>query len=137
LSEDIDQTHFLIWAKNVKEIIYKRMRKAPIIFIGRGGQTIFQNDPRAFHLLVVSSPEIRLRRIMEKYGQDLKARWGIWEFPTAFLVDQSMKIVEKWQGKIAVESLEKEIINNILAKTERKKAGSKTSPPACSNGVCY
>jgi hypothetical protein len=70
---------------------------------------------------------------------DLKAIWGFWEFPTAYLVDQNMKIVEKWQGKITVESLEKEILNNALAKekTKRKKADGSTSPSACSDGVCY
>lgn len=72
-------------------------------------------------------------------SNDLKASWGFWEFPTAFLVNQNMKIVEKWHGKIAVESLEKEIINNKLAqvKPKRKKADGSTSPSACSNGVCY
>jgi polyribonucleotide nucleotidyltransferase len=50
-----------------------------------------------------------------------------------------MKIIEKWQGKIAVESLEKEIIQNALAqaKPKRKKADGSTSPSACSDGVCY
>jgi len=68
---------------------------------------------------------------------NLKASWGIWEFPTAFLVDHNMKIIEKWQGKIAVESLEKQIINNTITRPKRKKADGDGSPPACSDGVCY
>jgi len=89
-----------------------------------------------------------VKRILESLNLDLKvymgldnlkATWGFWEFPTAFLVDQNMKIVKKWQGKIAVESLEKEIINNTLSsiKAKRKKADSSTSPSACSEDVCY
>ncbi len=89
-----------------------------------------------------------VKRILESLNLDLqvymglnnlKATWGFWEFPTAFLVDQNMKIIEKWQGKIAVESLEKEIIQNALAqaKPKRKKADGSTSPSACSEGVCY
>lgn len=72
-------------------------------------------------------------------SSDLKATWGIWEFPTVFLVNQNMKIVEKWQGKIAVDSLKKEIIYNTLAqaKPKKKKADGSTSPSACSDGVCY
>lgn len=70
LDENIDRNKFLIWAKNVREILYKQTRKKPIIFLGRGGQTIFQNGPHTFHLLIVSSPEIRLKRIMKKYRQD-------------------------------------------------------------------
>jgi len=70
LDENIDRQKFLIWAKNVKEVLLKQAKRGPIIFLGRGGQTIFQNDSRAFHLLIVSSPELRLQRIMEKYRQD-------------------------------------------------------------------
>jgi len=70
LDENIDRVKFLIWAKAVREIVYKQIKKRPIIFLGRGGQTIFQNDVRTFHLLIVSSPEVRLKRIMEKYHQD-------------------------------------------------------------------
>ena len=70
-------------------------------------------------------------------SENLKASWGIWEFPTAFLIDQNMKIVEKWQGKIAVDALEKEIANNSIVKTKRKKADGTNSPSACSDGVCY
>ena len=54
----------------MKEVLLKQAKRGPIIFLGRGGQTIFQNDSRAFHLLIVSSPELRLQRIMEKYRQD-------------------------------------------------------------------
>ncbi len=72
-------------------------------------------------------------------SNDLKATWGFWEFPTAFLVNQNMKIVEKWQGKIVIESLEKEIINNTLAQTKpkTKKADGSSSPSACTGDVCY
>jgi thioredoxin-related protein len=68
---------------------------------------------------------------------NLKASWGIWEFPTAFLVDKNMKILEKWQGKIAVQSLEKQLANREMVQSKRKKADGDESPSACSDGVCY
>lgn len=65
-----DQNSITEWLREVRELIIELSATRPVLFLGRGGQKIFDNMPDTFHALVVSSPEIRIRRIMEKYNQD-------------------------------------------------------------------
>ncbi|MEI6157435.1 MAG: cytidylate kinase family protein [Atribacterota bacterium] len=70
LPESIDKEKFLSWAISVRDVVVKRAHHRPVVFLGRGGQKIFESEPDAFHVLIITSPEMRLQRTMEKYRQD-------------------------------------------------------------------
>ncbi|HSR11332.1 MAG TPA: cytidylate kinase-like family protein [Thermodesulfobacteriota bacterium] len=55
------------------ESVIRELAQSPSIVInGRGSQFILKSDPRVFHVQVVATPELRVRRVMEdrKLGQD-------------------------------------------------------------------
>ncbi|MCX6088904.1 MAG: hypothetical protein NTX88_00725 [Candidatus Atribacteria bacterium] len=67
----------------------------------------------------------------------LKASWGVWEFPTAFLVDQEMKVLEKWEGKVVLKELKKQLTSVKTTEREKKKEDEGSTSSSCSNGMCY
>jgi len=59
-----------VWIEAVWKVINRLADEGGVIFLGRGGQKIFHDSPRAFHLLVVAPIVFRLERIKQKFGQD-------------------------------------------------------------------
>ncbi len=70
-SEELDERKRIVrWIERVRQVVSEITAHKPVLFLGRGGQKIFENDPRAFHLLIVTSPMVRIQRTMEKFNQD-------------------------------------------------------------------
>jgi len=65
-----DRKRIARWIKRVRQSVAEIALDQPVLFLGRGGQKIFEDDPQAFHLLVVTSPRVRIQRTMEKFNQD-------------------------------------------------------------------
>jgi len=57
-----DQTY----ARIVRKTMEKFAREGNAIIVGRGGQMILRDWPTALHIRLYASPEIRMRRLMER-----------------------------------------------------------------------
>lgn len=58
------------WFTSVSTILVQMAEKRAFILLGRGGQKLLAQCPRAFHLLVVAPLPLRVHRIMKRYRQD-------------------------------------------------------------------
>ncbi len=63
-SELDDQTY----ARIVRETVLKYAAQGNAVIVGRGGQMILAGDPRALHVHLYASPQVREQRLIERYG---------------------------------------------------------------------
>ena len=52
----------------VEAIIRQAAEEGRAVIVGRGGQAILRHHPQALHVKIVSSPELRVRRLMAQEG---------------------------------------------------------------------
>ncbi|MDK2897491.1 MAG: hypothetical protein PWP04_1611 [Candidatus Atribacteria bacterium] len=67
---------------------------------------------------------------------DLKPLWGIWEFPTAFLVDPNMKVIRKWEGEIDLSEVNK-LVDSLSRERGRRSGSPNSSSDSCNGNLCY
>lgn len=58
------------WIESVSSLLAQLAEKRAFVLLGRGGQKLLAQCPRAFHLLVVAPVPLRVHRIMKRYRQD-------------------------------------------------------------------
>ncbi|MCS7242273.1 MAG: cytidylate kinase family protein [Candidatus Caldatribacterium sp.] len=58
------------WMESVSALLTQMAEKRAFVLLGRGGQRLLAQCPRAFHLLIVAPVPLRIRRIMKRYRQD-------------------------------------------------------------------
>lgn len=63
-----DQTQQQLYLDAVKTVIEELAHKGDVVIVGRAGQAILQNDPRVFHVRVISPMETRIQRIVAVHG---------------------------------------------------------------------
>jgi thioredoxin-related protein len=68
--------------------------------------------------------------------EDLKAKWGVWETPTCFLVDPAARVLGKWEGEVPFAEIEKAIATYSRDK-RNMVASRKNTSSSCSSSFCY
>lgn len=57
----------------VERLVREAAEAGKVIILGRGGQVILRDDPRAFHVKIIGPPELRIRRLMSAERIDEEA----------------------------------------------------------------
>ena len=60
-------------AKAAHQVILEAARQGNCVIVGRGGQCVLQNDPRAFHVFVYGPLEERVERVRRREGARVDA----------------------------------------------------------------
>ncbi|GEM_PF-1047088 len=68
-------------------------------------------------------------------SESLKAKWGVWETPTCFLVDPAARVLDKWEGKVSFAEVEKTLI--AYFKNRKNRITSHSNNSSCSGTLCY
>ncbi|WP_369017285.1 hypothetical protein QBE54_05925 [Thermatribacter velox] len=66
---------------------------------------------------------------------DLKAKWGVWETPTCFLVGPAARVLGKWEREVPFAEIEKTIATYF--KDKRNVVASRKNTSSCSSSFCY
>ncbi|HSV30700.1 MAG TPA: hypothetical protein VLH40_01580 [Atribacteraceae bacterium] len=69
---------------------------------------------------------------------DLRPEWGVWTYPTLFLLDQNLRIVDKWEDAFDLSRLERQIAQINVSPTGRGNKRDNRSPTSpCPEIACY
>ncbi len=70
----------------------------------------------------------------------LRPEWGVWEYPTIFLVSPNNRVLDKWEGEIQKNVVVEEVETfweKELANRSRESRRDRVSLPSCTDGICY
>lgn len=86
-----DQTYVRV----VRETITHYAGEGRAVIVGRGGQMILRDDPRALHVHLHASPDVRAQRLIERHGiSPLEAKRRIEQSDT-----QKREYIRAWYDK--------------------------------------
>ena len=62
----------LTFAEHLEIRLKAQVEQGPVIIFGMGAQIVFADHPNALHVRITASPQVRIQRIIEKRGLELR-----------------------------------------------------------------